>query len=322
MLLFRMLNPLFLCEFVINCFLCSKSWFMKIKYFIITFFILISCNNYTKPGKEEYLEDLQKWKEQRLQRLKSENGWLNLAGLYWLKEGENTFGSDSSNSIVFPPEAPPIGGKIIKSGDSVYFRSSPDSEIKINGKLQNFALLNPDPSGNPDLMEYKSLVWYIIKRDNMYGIRLRDYDHPRIKKLDHIPAFDPDLKWRKTAEFIPFDEPDTVLVPTVIGVDENYISPGKLVFRHKGKEYELLPFKAGEGFFIIIGDKTSAVETYPAGRFVYTKLPDKNNEVILDFNKAYNPPCAFSPYATCPLPPPENRLDLRIDAGEKEVHLK
>lgn len=283
---------------------------------------MISCNNSTKPDKEEYLEDLQKWQEQRLQRLKSDKGWLNLAGLYWLKEGENTFGSDSSNSIVFPAEAPSHAGKIIKSGDSIYFRASPDSEIKINGKLQNSALLKPDASGNPDLMEYKSLAWYIIKRDSMYGIRLRDYDHPRIKKLDRIPSFDPDLKWRKTAEFIPFDEPDTVLVPTVIGVDESYISPGKLVFRHKGKEYELLPFKVGEGFFIIIGDKTSAVETYPAGRFMYTELPDKNKNVILDFNKAYNPPCAFSPYATCPLPPQENRLDLRIDAGEKEVHLK
>lgn len=295
---------------------------MKIKYCIISFLILISCTNSNSPDKEKYLKELQKWKEQRLQRLKSKNGWLNLAGLYWLNEGKNTLGSDSSNSIVFPPEAPPDAGKIIKSGDSIYFRASPDSEIKINGNLQNSALINPDASGNPDLMEYKSLAWYIIKRDSRYGIRLRDYDHPRILKLDHIPSFEPDLKWRKTAKFIPFDEPDTVLVPTVIGVDESYISPGKLVFMHEGKEYELLPFKAGKGFFIIIGDQTSAVETYPAGRFMYTELPDKDNEVILDFNKAYNPPCAFSPYATCPLPPPENRLDLRIDAGEKEVHLE
>jgi hypothetical protein len=171
-------------------------------------------------------------------------------------------------------------------------------------------------------MEYGKFAWYIIKRDSLYGIRLRDYDHPRIESLQEIPSFDPDMRWKKNAEFMAYDTPDTMMVPTVIGVDEKYIVPGKLRFSHKGKKYEILPFKAGSGLFMIIGDETSAIETYAAGRFLYTSLPDDENRVILDFNKAYNPPCAFSPYATCPLPPPENRLDLRITAGEKAVHLE
>lgn len=300
----------------------SKIHFMRTKFFLIVIVLINSCSVDEKMDREEYLKELNEWKKTRLERLKSDKGWLNLAGLYWLEEGENTIGSDSSNTIVFPPEAPAFAGKVKKEGDSIYFDSSDGTELLKDSIMRESVVLKPDATGDPTLVQHGSLAWYIIKRDSLYGIRLRDYDHPRINDLDHIPYFEPDLKWRKTASFIPFEKPDTIQVPTVIGIDEMYLATGKLIFRHDGKKYELLPFKSGKGLFLIIGDKTSAIETYAAGRFMYTDLPDKNNEVILDFNKAYNPPCAFSPHATCPLPPHENRLNLRITAGEKAVHLE
>jgi uncharacterized protein (DUF1684 family) len=293
----------------------------KLLYLLITV-MFCACNNPKEITEDEYVKEFEEWKNSRLERLKSESGWLNLAGLYWLEEGINTTGSDSSSDIIFPENAPGSCGIIIKKGDSLYFRLENNQKIRINGKLMDQASLIPDVEGNPSILETGSFRWYLIKRDQLYGIRLRDLQHPRIEKLDHIPSFDPNLHWRKKARFTAFSQPDTLWVPTVIGVDEMYLVPGKLEFIHEGRKYKLLPFKSGKGLFLIIGDKTSADETYPAGRFMYTDAPDKNNLVILDFNKAYNPPCAFSPFATCPLPPPENRLNLRITAGEKAVHLE
>lgn len=289
---------------------------------VLLLLVLWSCNSDKKLSKKAYLNKIEEWKETRLERLKSERGWLNLAGLYWIVEGENSFGSDSSNDIVFPPEAPKFAGELIRQGDSVYYYSEKNKGVSIDGETKAFSQLQPDVSGSPTIMESGNLRWFIIKRDSLIGIRLRKLNHPRIEELDHIPSFKIDPDWRKVARFISFPEPDTMWIPTAIGIDEMYLVPGKLVFRHKRKNYELLPFKSGKDFFLIIGDKTSAKETYAAGRFMYTEGPDEDNRVILDFNKAYNPPCAFSPYATCPLPPPENRLNLRITAGEKAVHLE
>ncbi|MBE0653820.1 MAG: DUF1684 domain-containing protein [Bacteroidales bacterium] len=294
---------------------------MKIISPFLLALVLTSCTGDKGIDEEKYLQEHEKWKESRIERLKSEKGWLNLAGLYWLSEGSNSFGADSSNQIIFPENAPAFCGTILKQGDSIQFIQPQPAEISVNGEIVPDALLIPDIAGNPTIMTFKNLAWYIIRRDSLYGIRLRDYEHPRIAKLDHIPAFEADLQWKKTAKFVPFKTMDSIWVPTATGTSEMYLVPGKLVFQHENETYELLPFRSGKGFFLIIGDRTSGIETYAAGRFLYTKKPGLFNRVVLDFNKAYNPPCAFSPYATCPLPPPENRLKLRITAGEKGVHL-
>lgn len=293
---------------------------LKISMFLCFISMLFSCNS-NKAG-DLYKTEIENWQQKRLERLKSKTGWLNLAGLYWLKEGQNSIGSDSSNSIIFPVNAPAFCGTINKNEDSLSFIINPDADIKLNGETSLSSILLSDASSNPTIYETGSLSWFIIKRGGDYGIRLRDFNHPRIEKLDHIPSYETDPGWKKHAKFIRFDNPDTLQVATMTGGSEDYEVPGKLVFRHNFKKYEILPFKSGDGFFIIIGDKTSAKETYAAGRFMYTDGPDAKNRVILDFNKAYNPPCAFSPFATCPLPPPENRLDLAITAGEKAVHLE
>ncbi len=268
-----------------------------------------------------YKKEISQWREARMERLKSKTGWLNLAGLFWLEEGENSFGSDSSNSIVFPKSAAPFYGSIFKTGDSILLKPSTNPEITVNGQKAGETHLLSDDSGNPTLMESGSIAWYIIKREDRYAIRLRDYNHPRIAALDSIPCYETSEKWRVVAEFIPFDTLRQVETTTATGRVDISNCPGELVFRIGFKKYTLLPFLEGDELFIIVADKTNGVETYGNGRFMYAALPDSLNKVILDFNKAYNPPCALSPFANCPMPPRENILDLRIEAGEKEVHI-
>ncbi len=171
-------------------------------------------------------------------------------------------------------------------------------------------------------MKAGSFGWFIIKRGDQYGIRLRDYNHPRIRSLNQIPCYPVSLSWRIEAKFHPFRADSIFNVPTMIGGTEEYRCPGKLVFTVGKVKTALYPFQTDDGFFIIFGDLTSGKETYASGRFLSTGKPDKHNRLIVDFNKAYNPPCAFSPYATCPLPPPQNRLKVEITAGEKAVHLE
>jgi len=290
----------------------------------LTLFILSACNRQKEiiSDWESYIEEHEAWQENRLQRLKSDRGWLNLAGLFWLEPGENTFGSDSSNDIIFPERFPDFGGSIVLDDTTVELIARPEPEIMVDSAPVSDMMLQHDQQENTTTMDLGSYRWYIIKRGERYGIRLRDLEHPRINALDHIPSFPFDKQFVVKAELVEFDSARTVEVPTVIdGFSEFYKAPGELVFKIGGKKQSLLPFEAGKGYFMIVGDATNGLETYGGGRFLYTEMID-GNKVIIDFNKATNPPCAFSPYATCPLPPLENILDVEIRAGEKAVHLE
>lgn len=279
--------------------------------------LITGCNNKEKITYEQEIAD---WKASRLERLKGKNGWLNLAGLYWLSEAENTIGSDSTNSIIFPPPASAFYGSIRLAGDSMLFKAALGAEVLVDGKLTSEKYLLCDASGKPSIMEAGNMAWYIIRRDNKYGIRLRNYDHPRISGLAEIPAYKPDLKWKIIADYIPYDTVREIETATVTGGLELSKCPGELIFTKGIRKYKLHPFSEGKELFIIFADKTNGIETYGNGRYMYASLPDSLGKVVLDFNKAYNPPCAFSPFATCPMPPRENILDLKVDAGEKEVH--
>ncbi len=281
---------------------------IRSKIWLIPILITASCS--TSPT-EDYLKETREWRESRLERLKSKTGWLNLAGLFWLYQDSVSVGSGKSNDLVFPEGTPSYWGSLVKKDSFfLWYSGGKDPEI-----------IWDDSYPDSDRVSEGSFRWYILKRGDKFGIRLRNLAHPRISKLDSIPCYPTDLQWRKEAVFTPFDTARIFYVPTVAGVDEIYSSPGILTFRHKARDFTLYPFLSGENFFLIIGDLTSGISTYPGGRFLYTSGPDKNNRVIIDLNRAYNPPCAFSPWSTCPLPPPENRLDLEITAGEKRVHL-
>ena len=269
-----------------------------------------------------YVESIEKWQHQRVERLKSNNGWLNLAGLFWLEEGENSFGSDPSNQVIFPEKADAFSGSLILNEGEVFMQVNEGTKIGIGDSLVKEADLIHDHAENTTHLLQGDLAWYIIKRAERYGIRMRDYKHPRINQLDHIPSYPIQTDYVVEATLELFDEPRTMVVATPVeGFTESYECPGELHFKIKNEELVLFPFTSGKGYFLVIADETTGMDTYGAGRFMYS-MPDSTGRIILDFNKAYNPPCAFSPFATCPMPPRENFLPIAIEAGEKSVHLE
>lgn len=271
----------------------------------------------TRNKDKSFAVEHARWQEERVERLKSKTGWLNLAGLYWLDEGENTIGSDSSNSIVFPEKAPAHIGKYILKNGRIRFVPAPGEDVIHGGTPATQMEIATDRSGDASLLESGSLAWFIIERSPRYGIRLRDYEHPAIGEFHEIETFPADADWKIMAEFDAFGEPGELLIPTVVGTVEKKICPGVLRFTVGGVEQELYPSEEEKRLFIIFADETSGLETYGSGRFLYTDKPAKDGTLVIDFNRSYNPPCAFTPFATCPLPPRENFLTVRIEAGEK-----
>jgi len=269
-----------------------------------------------------YAEDLEKWRSLRLERLKDEKGWLNLAGLYWLEEGENTFGSDPSNRIVFPEKAERFCGTLTLQDGRVLLNAEKEAGIMKNGDTVTRMTLQDDHSGNATRLRQGNLLWFVIRRGDRYAVRLRDLDHPMIRKIDHVPSYPVRTDHVVRAELVPFATPESITVATPVqGVTETYLCPGELHFRIGGNKLTLRPFDTGNGYFLVFADKTSGFETYGAGRFLVA-VPDSAGNTVLDFNRAYNPPCAFTPFATCPMPPRENILKVPIEAGEKAVHLQ
>lgn len=268
---------------------------------------------------EAYLASVEQWKQDRLESLKGKDGWLNLAGIYWLKDGEQTFGSHPSNDHVFPEKAPAFVGTLTLENELAHIRFHEEVDAYYRNEKVEALKLRHDTTGKPSYITHGDFAWYIMKRHKSLAIRLRDYKNPAIAALDHIPSYPTDPDYVVEAKLTPFDSILSITVPTPFqDYTQDYLCPGELEFRLKGQKLKLLPFISGEGYFIIISDETTALDTYGGGRFMYT-YPDATGRIILDFNKAYNPPCAITPYAACPLPPRENHLPVKIEAGEKTI---
>jgi hypothetical protein len=178
--------------------------------------------------------------------------------------------------------------------------------------------LKDDLSDSTTVLQLGSFRWFIINRDGKYGVRLRDINAPLVKEFKGIDTYPVDEKWKVEAKFELYPEPKVIEIPNIIGSVENDTVKGRLVFTLNGYSYTVDPVSEGNEFFIIFADETNGEETYGAGRFLYTDKPDSHDMVEMDFNKAYNPPCAFTKYATCPLPPKQNYLHIKITAGEKK----
>ncbi len=293
-----------------------KNSNLKITSFFLASAIILTFSNFIKMSENTpYEDEIKTWHNQRIENLKKESGWLNLAGLFWLEEGKNTFGTSSSNKIVFPKgECEEFLGALILDKGEVFIETTPDKFI-FNDEL-SVTKLKIFPVEKPVILKHKSLRWFVIKRGDKYGIRLRDLESPFLKEFTGIKTFPVNEKWKVKAKLIK-EENKKIPILDVLGQTNLQDSPGKLVFTINGKEYSLDALDEGDNLFIIFADKTNKKETYGAGRFVYTAKPDENGEVYLDFNKSINPPCAFTPYATCPLPPKQNTLPISINAGEK-----
>lgn len=294
------------------------------KYIPLSIFILIiSCS----PKKENtidliaYENEINAWHANRVAtQLVGDNGWLNLAGLYWLKEGFNTFGSDPANDVVFSEgKMVPNAGTFVVQQGKVTMEVNEGVEIMKDSIRVNHEVIHiPDSSFYP-VMSYGTLEWLVIDRSGKLGVRVRDLESEAVKNFTGVERYPIDPKWRVEAAFEKYEPIKHIPITNIIGQTYQSPCPGALVFTIDGVEYRLDAIDDGtEGeYYILFGDKTNETETYPSGRYMYVKYPDGDGKVIVDFNKSYNPPCAFTEFATCPLPPKQNGLDLTITAGEK-----
>jgi uncharacterized protein (DUF1684 family) len=215
---------------------------------------------------------------------------------------------------------PKNAGYFLWENEQVIWVSAKNVPVKINGKSIVQELIFEEGKATAPLLSLGTLRWNIIQREEKVGIRLRDLAAPIIQQFKGVEHFKTDSNWRVTAR-LETSSDSRLFITNVLGQTNAQSSPGKLVFMLAGKEYKLDAIEEGDQLFILFGDATSGKETYPAGRFMYTNKPDANGNIVLDFNKSFNPPCAFSPYATCPLPPKQNILPIAIYAGEKNYHV-
>jgi uncharacterized protein (DUF1684 family) len=265
-----------------------------------------------------YQQSFDKWKSELTEDLKQE--WLPLAGLFWLKPGENSFGTDPKNAIVFP-KGPVQAGSFTLEGKNVTAKFESSANATIAGKAVTTVELQPDTSGNATVVAIGTLQFHVIVRGEHIGIRVKDEESDAVRRYRGPVFFPLDLSYRVTAAWLPSDGKQTVDVPNVLGDVTPTPIAGTAVFKVNGQELRLTDLggdATGELFFVF-SDPTSKTNTYPGGRFLKAG-PVSNGTVIIDFNRAYNPPCSVTPYATCPLAPKENRLTVAIPAGEEYDH--
>jgi uncharacterized protein len=271
-----------------------------------------------QAGNLDYNSEIRQWRHMRETELISDEGWLTVAGLFWLKEGSNSIGSDRSNEIVLPRGAAPPKLGILEFHDGVTTFHPQAGAMTVEGQPAGPQVLKADTSGAPDLLRVGRLTLFIIQRGSQYAVRLRDTKSEMRLHFAGLKYYPPKPEYRVKATFTPYDAPKLIKVANVLGQIEEKPSPGYVEFTLSGRTLRLDATIENGDLFFMFKDLTSGSETYPSGRFLHARMPAgaKAGEIILDFNKAYNPPCAFTPYATCPLPPRQNQLPVRMEAGE------
>lgn len=264
----------------------------------------------------DWQQEVRDWQHNRLSRLTRPDGWLSLVAFEWLPQGSSEIGSGDDVDIRIPG-GPDYWGTISVQGDRVAFLPADEGGVLINGEKQPLAQLVADHQGKATVVSAGSTNFYVIMREEL-AIRAKDSQSPvrtEFRGLDYYPI---NRDWRKVARYEPHPPGTTIDVANVLGQIIPTPNPGALVFEHEGQEYRVegLVEEGSDQLFFVISDRTSGNETYGAGRTLYADYPGLDGTTVIDFNKAYNPPCAFTEFSTCQLPPPGNRLDVVIDAGE------
>ncbi len=269
-----------------------------------------------------YTAEIDAWHAQRVDRLRSETGWLTLVGLHPLGQGGNDVGSAAGNDVVMAAVAPARLGTVTLVGERAEFKAAAGVLVYLfaDGALAEApfpgGIIKTDGQGKPDVLAVGSLVFHVIRRGEKYFLRVKDRQAEILRDFQGIDRYPVDKAWRITAKLE--REPGTIRIANVLGQVAAEPTPGTLVFEVNGETWRLRPTgEPGASLFVVFGDGTTGHGTYPGGRFLVTDPPADDDTVVLDFNRAYNPPCVFSEYATCPLPGPENMLTVSITAGEK-----
>lgn len=276
------------------------------------------------PSPEAHGEVLEEWHARRDAQLREPDSWLTLVGLHWLLPGETMLGSDPRMDLVLPGEETPawVGTLTMRGQGSFDWEYAPEAAAELppdQAAAQRFRVDTED--GSP-VLGWGSLSWYVIERYGEYAIRLRDARAPALEEFTGLEHFPITLNWRVAARFEAYDPPREIPMPNVLEVPSTSTSPGAAVFEVDGRELRVdLTGDLDSGrLFLVFGDETNGEETYAGGRFLSVDGPDADGWIILEFNRAYNPPCVFSPWATCPVPPPQNELPVRVEAGELMYH--
>lgn len=275
--------------------------------------LLVGCGVMSAQGS--YEASIETWRRDQNAALTADDGWLTVVGLFWLKAGPNRAGTDPSSDIVLPAgTAPPRVGVFRLENGQATFEAEPGASVLVNGRQIATARLKPDV----DHVVVGDLTMFVIRRGDRYGVRLRNSNSRARRTFAGRVWYPVRSSFRVTGRFVPYNPPRQVSIVNVIGDISAMTSPGYVEFTLNGRSLRLDPVTepGADELFFIFNDLTAGTGTYPAGRFLYTALP-KNGVVELDFNRAVSPPCAFTAFATCPLPPKQNRLPLRIEVGER-----
>ena len=270
------------------------------------------------PQAQDYTAETEAWRTEREARLAADDGWLTIAGLFFLTEGDNTFGASPLNDVVLRTGPDSAGVFTLRRGE-ITVRATAGEALTIDGRDTARARLWPYEGGSRPTITIGPLSLFGHYSGDRLAIRLRDRDSEIRRDFTGLRWFPVAEDFRVRGRYIPHAEPRTVVLPNILGDVETFRTSGSVAFSVGGTEHRMTAFDAGGRLWFIFRDLTSGGETYPAARFLYADAPE-DGWTTVDFNRAYNPPCAFNPYTTCPLPPLENRLPVRIEAGEMHYH--
>jgi uncharacterized protein len=284
-----------------------------VKYLILAALLM------TTQTFADYKADIETWRGDQEKRLRSETSWLSVVGLAWLKDGKNTIGSAPDNQVKLPSSAPANLGTLEFSNGKVELKFSAVEGVTVNGEKadpKKSYPLTADVDGKATEIKTGTVTFFLIKRKNGQGIRIKDAAATARESFKGRQWYKVDPNLKIEATWKPFDKPEKIIVPDILGNENEELSPGVAEFKIKGKVYKLTPTAEDNELFFVFKDATSGKQSYGAARFLYADAP-KDGKVILDFNRTVNPPCAFTDFATCPLPPKSNILTAAIHAGEK-----
>ena len=264
---------------------------------------------------QDYVAETESWRAEREARLTADDGWLTVAGLFFLTEGENSFGSSPVNDIVIRT-GPERAGIVTLDDAQITVRAAAGTTLSVDGQDVMSARLWPFEGNDRPTITVGPLSLFAHYSGERLAIRMRDRDSDILRQFRGLQWFPVDDRYRVRGRYVPHDEPVTITLPNILGDVEVFQSSGSVALRVGGRALRMMAIDSGDRLWFIFRDMTSGTETYPAARFLYADGP-ANGVTVVDFNRAYNPPCAFNPHTTCPLPPPDNRFDVRIEAGEK-----
>lgn len=271
-------------------------------------------------ARDKHRQAIEAWRASRHERLERPDGWLTLVGLEWLNEGENRVGSAVDNDIRLTGGAA-YWGSVFLQDDQLSFTVATGEDVKVNGETVAHSELIPDSRGQPTVVSNQTLSFYVIFRGS-YGLRVKDSQAKALQTFRGVDSYPIDDAWQINGRFSQAAEGTVIEIANVLGQVSDSSVLGTFEFEMNGKTHSLLGLGSAESesLWFIFADRTSGRDTYGAGRFLYSDGMPENGRLTVDFNKSYNPPCAFNPYSTCPLPPQRNRMDLKVTAGEKDFH--